>query len=61
MSHVILSTQPGEGPGGSAEITIKYTPSHSVPPAEQIRRFQKAMQKAEKIADDLYKDVNSED
>lgn len=54
MSHVILSTQPGEGPGGSVEITIRYTPSHDVPRAEQIRRIEWATRKAEKIADKLY-------
>lgn len=54
MSHVIISVQPGTGAGGEAEITIKYTPAHTVPGAEQIRKIQRAGRMAERIADFLY-------
>lgn len=60
MSHVILSTQPGKGPGGEAEITIRYTPAHTVPGAVQIRKIERAKVMAERIADFLYGDEPDE-
>lgn len=56
MSHVIIHTEDGTGPGGSATIRIEYTPAHDTPPTEQIRRIRRAARMAERIADYLYND-----
>ncbi len=54
MSHKIIINENGTGPGGTSEVQVTYTPSHDVPPAEQIRKAQKAARMAERINDYLY-------
>lgn len=56
MSHVIIITDDGTGPGGSAKGTIEYTPSHDTAPTEQIRRARRAERMLGKINDYLYND-----
>lgn len=54
MSHVIITSQSGTGPGGSAESQVKYTPSHDLSGNEQIHRIKKATKALERINDFLY-------
>lgn len=54
MSHVIIITQQGSGPGGSAESQVKYTPSHDTPPARQIYKAEKAARVLARLNDFLY-------
>ncbi len=54
MSHVIIVTQKGNGPGGSAESEVRYTPDHAIPPVIQIRKANKAARVLEKLNDYLY-------
>lgn len=56
ISHVINSTQPGEGPGGKSEISIKYTPAENLSGNEQIRRLEKAIRIVGRANDVLYGD-----
>lgn len=56
MSHSIIIQENGTGPGGSAESQVKYTPSHDVPPAQQIHKAERAARVLERLNDYLYGD-----
>lgn len=56
MTHRIIVTGSGTGPGGSAESQVSYTPSHDVPPAQQIRKAEKAQRVLDRLNDFLYGD-----
>ena len=54
MTHRIIITENGIGAGGSSVGTIEYTPDHSVPPAKQIRKIERAGEMLKRINDFLY-------
>lgn len=54
MAHKIIIEEGGSGSGGSAKITIEYTPDHAIPPVLQIRKAERAARVAEKLNDYLY-------
>lgn len=56
MSHVITSTQKGAGSGGSAESRVEWAPAHTVPPAVQIHKIERAARALDRINDFLYGD-----
>jgi hypothetical protein len=54
VSHRIIITENGTGPGGTSEVQVTYTPSHDVPRGEQIRRIEKAGRMIAEVNDMLY-------
>lgn len=54
MAHTIVVQEQGAGSGGSAKITIEYTPDHAIPPVLQIRKAERAAKVAERLNDYLY-------
>lgn len=56
MSHVIIHTEDGTGPGGSATSRVEYTPSHDTAPTEQIRKIRRAGRVLARLNDYLYND-----
>jgi hypothetical protein len=57
VSHIIIITQQGTGPGGSANATVEYTPSHDTAPSEQIKKARRAERVLERLNDYLYNDA----
>lgn len=56
MSHTVIITGNGTGPGGTSEGRIEWKPSHDLPANEERRRIEKATRMLDRLNDFLYGD-----